>query len=306
MIENGTESQIVVSGEIQTENLSMGDFHQYNYDGKVKLAKVAFNHSDQEYPSPNYMPELLQLTTEKKLIFISGIDSFGQKDVTRNLSLQLKKNEEFRNKEIVELFGDNQEERRSLFDTLHQEKCSNKIVLLTNLHPERIDYNFDKLIDYSRDESCVFIISMSYSLEIWKKSGKLVSDYWYEVPKSRHYSEEELQDYFLVKFWKNLPGFWNLSPDETGRDSLLSETWTIEATIARFDSIDQVNLFVSYYDSLSEFPDDRKLVEIAEALCQGPSKMIRSSTAFRALIYMAPSSALAADDITPLIISATL
>ena len=45
---------------------------------------------------------------------------------------------------------------------------------------------------------------------------------------------------------------------------------------------------------------------VAGCWCPISCKMIRSSTALRALIYMAPSSALAADDITPFMIPATL
>jgi len=45
---------------------------------------------------------------------------------------------------------------------------------------------------------------------------------------------------------------------------------------------------------------------VAGCVCPISCKMVCSSTAFRALIYMAPSSALAADDITPFMILATL
>ncbi|WP_341902382.1 hypothetical protein [Fluviicola taffensis] len=276
--ENASQSNIISTGSIQTDNLSMGDFHQYNYTNKSKLTEVSYNNSDKQYLPPNYMENLLQLALEKRIVFIAGDNIFGQNDLARYLAFQIKAKEEFQDKEIVELFdkNENQEERKSLFDLLYNEKCHQKIVLLTNLHPEKIDYNFDRLLDYSIDESCLFIISMDYGLEIWKKAGKLVVDYWFEIPEGRHYSEIQLQSYFLQRFHKERPKFWLLSMEATNQDSLLSETWSVESTINRFGNIDQVNLFLNYYVGLSEFPDDRKLLELVEALCQGNSKMVRS------------------------------
>jgi hypothetical protein len=45
---------------------------------------------------------------------------------------------------------------------------------------------------------------------------------------------------------------------------------------------------------------------MAGCLCPVSSKIIRISTALRAFMYMAASSASAADDMTPFVISATL
>ena len=275
VIETMTDS-VVVNGQIQTENLAMGDFHQHHHNDKVRLIPVNFSTSDEEYLPPNYVAAILGKIREKKIVFIAGNQTFGKNDLSRYLSLQLKQEEGYKNQKVVELFPENEDERSSLFDALHKEECKHKIVLISNLHPEKIDYNFDALIDYSREKSCLFIVSVNYSLDIWKKAGKLVSDYWYEIPEGRQYSEIQLQNYFLTRFRKHVPSFWDLPQDETSETSFLSDSLTVELVINHFETIDQVNLFLNYYSGLSEFPDDRKLVELIGILNQGPSKMLRS------------------------------
>ncbi|WP_430406290.1 hypothetical protein [Fluviicola sp.] len=272
------EKTVVLTGDVKSENLAMGDFHLHNYADNSRLTEVVFNESDQEYLPPNYMDKLIQKTIEKKIVLIAGDNIFGKDDLSRCLALQLTRKDSFKDRTILELLteSENPDERTSLFDTLNKKRCNRSIVLIHNLHPEKIDYNFDQLIKYAQQESCVFIISVSYGLEIWKKVGQLVSDYWFEIPKGRHYSEVQLQEVLLHRLRKEAPAFWNITSEKTNKNSLLSQTSSIETTLNCFETIDQVNLFFSYYMGLSEFPDDRKLQELVDNLCQGPTKMVRS------------------------------
>ncbi len=276
--DNGSQNTVISADSIQAENLAMGDFHQHLYSDKPQLVRVYFGDSDQEYLPPNYFETLFRQTADKRIVFISGDNVLSKTDLARHLSSKIIQQNPFKEFKIVELLQENEhsDARTSIFDILNKEHCEQKVVLLTDLHPEKIDYNFDKLLDYAVDHSCVFIISVNHSLETWKKAGTLVGDFWFNIPDGRHYSEEQLLDFFLLQLEKNPPVFMDDNSSTSSTNTLLSATLTVQSVIDRFNSLDQVNLFLKYYVGLPEFPSDRKVIELIEALCNGHAQMVRS------------------------------
>lgn len=271
----------VSTSSIHAENMSIGgNINQYFHE-RSRFVDVNFGPSDESYLPPNFTDQLFQLVMEKKIVFVSGSDSFEKPDLIRHISKKLVQQDAYHDTKIVELLRGNgnesekQEIRTSIFDVLAQESCEDKIVLLYDIHPEKIDYNFEKLLKYSREKNCVFIISASCGLEIWSRSGRLVSDYWFEIPDGRHYSETQFQDFFLQKLNEQLPVFLEEETADS-RHFLLSDSISVEQALERFTSIDQVNLLVSYYSNFTAIPSDRKLNELIETLCQSYEQRVRT------------------------------
>lgn len=271
------EGTYVSADSIHTENLSIGgDINQHYYNGKDRFTSVQFDKYDDEYLSPTYLGDLIQIIREKRIVLISDDKMIAKSDLARHLSKELIKNDQFKNMPVVEMLreGDGQENRVSIIDVLEEEKCYQKVILLYDLHPEKIDYHFDRLIKQALSQSCIIIITVSGDLDTWLKAGKAVKDFWFSVPAGRHYTEEQLLNFFVLKLKQNPPLF--LQDTVFENDFLLSPKNTVSEVINRFDSIDQVQLFVSYYSGLAELPGDYRLNEQIKALCQGHDQMVRS------------------------------
>lgn len=280
MIEPITAAQagntLVDTPSIHAENMSIGgNINQYLDPHHLRLTRVSFSAADAAYPPPDFTDQLLELTLEKRTVFIAGSESFEKTDLVRHIACRLISGDECQGLEVVELLrGNDQETRSSIFDILSKEECEDKIVLLYDLHPEKIDYNFEKLLKYASDKNCFFIISVNYGLETWLRSGRLVSDHWFDIPAGRHYSEEQLQSFFLEKIGREHPEF--IEDGIEDKHDLLSDSITVEQALSRFTTIDQVNLLLNYYNGLSAFPSDKKLGDLIEMLCQSYEQRIRS------------------------------
>lgn len=275
-----TETTVLTTDNIQAENLSIGGNITQHYYGsdRTRLVPVEFGPSDQRFIPPNFFDTLFRKAVEKRIVFISGDEILSKSDLARYLSRELKQHDSFSNMQIVELLreNENQDERKSIADVLEKDHNTHKIVLLYDLHPERIDYNFDCLLEQADEKSCVFIITVDSSLEIWQKAGRMVRDYWFEIPEGRHYSEIQLCDFFMEELRKNPPAFLEDSVENLHYSFLLSPSVSIADVMHKFQSIDRVRLFISHYRSLTEMPGDHKLNELVEMFSQGHVQMIRS------------------------------
>ncbi len=272
------EQGTAVSAEsIQAENLSIGgDIYQYYNQINDRFTQVHFDKYDDEYLSPNYLSDLIRVIKEKRIVLISDHKLISKSDLARHVAKELLSIDNYHNMEVVEMLreGENQEKRVSITEFLEEEKCYQKIVLLYDLHPEKIDYHFDRLVKQANNQSCLFIITVNGGYETWLKAGPMVKDFWFSVPDGSHYTNEQLIDLFFVKLKQNRPIF--LQEVSFENDFLLSPNTKISEAVSRLDSIDQIQLFASYYAGLMDFPSDYKLNELINTLCQGTEQMVKS------------------------------
>lgn len=276
-----TDDNTVVSADsIHAENLSIGgniNQHYYGND-RTRLVPVQFGPADDVFLPPNYADTLFNQVQEKRIVFISGDEVINKSDVVRFIARELLESEAFSDLEIAELLreNENQDKRTSIMDLMHHERCNSKIVLLYDLHPERIDYNFERLLHLAQEKSCIFLITVNASLDVWQKAGKIVGEYWFEIPKGRHYSETQLCDFFLQELIKQPPAFLENVVEDMTPDFMLSPTLRVNTIISRFFTLDQVQLFLNHYQRLSERPSDFKLTELTNLFCQGQAQLVRS------------------------------
>lgn len=268
----------VSSESIEADNISIGgNIYQYNYSGKDRLVCVNFDRNDEEYLSPNFADSLVRQLAEKRIVLISDDEMMAKTDLARNIALQLTLLDAYKDMAVAEVLRENeknQENRTSISETLRNEDCHEKVILLYDLHPEMIDYQFNNLLRQTREDDCLFIITVSSGLDVWLKAGKIVSEYWFTIPAGRHYSEEQLCELFITELRRNPPVFFGDTISEP--DFLLSPTIRVSTAVSAFTSIEQVRLLLSYYMGLSSFPGDYQLNQSITMLCKGGEQMVRS------------------------------
>lgn len=272
------QATTVSTDSIQADNMAIGgNIYQY-YSGKDRLVHVNFDKNDEEYLSPNFADSLVRQLSEKRIVLISNDETVANKtDLARHIALQLTRVEAYKDMVVAEVLWENeknQENRISINETLRNENCHEKVILLYDLHPEMIDYQFNNLLRQTREDDCLFIITAGSGLDTWLKAGKIVSEYWFTVPPGRHYSEVQLQELFINKLRQNPPAFLGDTISEP--DFLLSPNIRVSEAVSEFNAVEQISLLLSYYMGLPSFPGDYQLNEWISSLGRGGEQMVRS------------------------------
>lgn len=271
------EGTSVTTESIQGENIAFGDFYQTIYSGKDHLAPVHFDKNDHEYLSPNFTTELVKQLAEKRIVLISENDAIVRTDLARNVAAQLQQQGPFSDMRVFELLREDEEKqegRSAITETLHSEDCHEKIILLYDLHPEMVNYQFHNLILQTREDDCVFVITACCGPEIWSKAGKAIVDYWFSIPTGRHYSELQLQEFLVRKLRQHPPAFLE---ETVGEDNfLLSPMITVSNAVSTLNTFEQVQLFLTCYSNLPTFPTDHKVNDLITMFSQGHEQMVRS------------------------------
>jgi hypothetical protein len=274
----GAAETIISAGTIQGENIAMGDFHQtIHTKGRDRLARIHFDRNDQEYLPPDFSDELLRQLAEKRIVLISENDMVTGTDLARHIGARLLQQSAFTDMtahELVRESEENQESRSLVTEVLKYENCHEKVILLYDVHPQMIDYKFDKLITQAREADCLFIITACCGADTWAKAGRATGDYWFEIPHGRHYPEELLRSYFISRMRRSAPTFLENSIDE--EDFLLSHGIYASAAAAELVSPEQVKLFTGNYAGLASFPSDHRVRDLIAMAGGGPEQMVRA------------------------------
>lgn len=255
---------------VHAENVAMGNFTQNFYPEKETnptFSTIDFDH-EEIYPDPTFTSTVFDLVLQKRILIIKGNDQFDQYSFGRLIA---KKIYEFNsNLQTIELIQN--EEDKSLNKQLLQQETG-CIILLNGLHPRHIQYDFNDLIRICEEKQSYYIINTESSSNTWIKSGKAITDYWYDIPSGNYYNRPELTQWFIDRLTDKPLEFISYDKEITPQ-TLFSETITLSHIISELNTPQKLTIFLNMSRNSTVLFSDKKLIRIVENLRQSQEEII--------------------------------
>ncbi|NOQ75742.1 MAG: hypothetical protein GQ574_27290 [Crocinitomix sp.] len=258
---------IITNSSIQAENINTGDHNTYiNNITNPSFSEIDFEH-EEVYPNPVFSEFVFEELSKKRILIIKGNDQFDHFSFGRSIAKQLGENKP--DHKIIELIQN--EEDVALNGQLMQLDCS-QIILLNALHPRHIQYDFNQLIRISEAKQSYFIINTATPQSTWLKSGKIISEYWFDVPESGHYKKADLIPWFISKIHDQaLPIFADL--DEINEGTKFSDNQTLSTLMESLSTPQKLTIFLNNCRSTQTLFTDKKLEQIITNLSQSQEEI---------------------------------
>ncbi|MFT5820556.1 MAG: hypothetical protein ACI8ZM_001799 [Crocinitomix sp.] len=255
---------IITNSSIHAENINTGDQVQHFYEYNITNPSFSEIDFEQEeiYPDPIFSENIFTEVCKKRVLIIKGNDQFDHFSFGRNIAKRL--GNEHPNHKIIELIQ-NEEDVALNGQLMQLDAC--RIILLNAIHPRHIQYDFNQLIQISEEKQSYFIINTATPESTWLKSGKIISEYWFTVPESGHYSKTDLMPWFIAKVQDQaLPFFADL--DKINAHTKFSENKTLTTLVESIRTPQKLTIFLNNCRSSQTLFTDKKLEQIITNLSQ--------------------------------------
>ena len=258
-----------INRNVEGENIAMRDFNQniYHVETKPSFSLIEFE-NEETYPDPIFTDKVFNLITQKRILIIKGNSQFDSFGFGRKIAQRLQQNH--RDHKTLELIQN--EEDKPLNPDLRKQN-DRTIILLNALHPRHIQYDFSNLINLCEDKQSFYIINTESSIETWSKAGRMIHDFWFEIPEQNLYRKDDLTHWFIQRTASLEISFL---PDvsETNEKTLFSETKTLSDIVETINTPQKLIIFLSMCRNTSELFQDRKLDRIISNLNQSQEEII--------------------------------
>lgn len=265
-----------VHNDISAKNYTeSGDINIYKQEKELNTkftdANLSFYENENEYLSPLFTSEVLEILEDHRVCLVHGGFNFEKRNFIRYLGYLLKKDHiDYEVKEIKF----NHEESDLLVDLRNSE--SKIIYLLEDIHPQLIKYDLRSCADYSRKSTndLFIIISTDLPLKSWNISLDETPENVFEI-RNPIYEEHGLKNYLLKKLesQKDKPGILNSSQVI---DLMMSdwENLSSQSLSAKLGNPDNIRLFIDKLTVLDEMPTAKSLLELVEQIADNPSSPV--------------------------------
>ena len=197
-------------------------------------------YSRDDYQSPKFTRQLLEVIREKRLLIVGGNYGFDKGTFIRYLAALLERS----------LTGVTAKEWHytsdfySVFSKIYEE-ASTSIFILNQIVPQHVNYNVAKLISLASQKGHYILISTDSPAEAWKLSTEIIRDHWFEIPSEELYEENTLTTHLCKLFNNNngLTGALDLPPGGCNADTAITAGLSMREAANRLRSPYKIELF---------------------------------------------------------------
>ena len=256
-----TDSTIAMGGDI-TQNI----YHN-TLDSNPTFSAVEL-HNDAYSPLPLYTAEVLEKWQKKRVLIIKGNNQFDLASFARQLTHRLK--ELMPHCRPIELVQN--EENSSITEQL-KKRNQHQIIILNDLHPRHIQYDFSRLVALCEAKQSYYIILTETSQQTWSKAGSVVENFWYSIPEQDLYDETEVEKWFIELLADSPPLFFS---EETpiSNTTLVSESKQVQFVLRTLLTPQKLRVFLSLLKQRKQLFSDTRLQEILANINSGPADII--------------------------------
>ncbi len=261
---------VTEKAQITGANVALRDVHIYDSKPMFSVINPALYEQD-SFLAPTFMFEVLQKSINHRAVIIGEGYDFDKSEFALHLSLLIQK--QFPSLQIIDTLQ-NVDSSGLLKELRKTAKPS--VFLLNELHPNSIDYAFEKLLRIAKDRNHFVIITSDAERDVWGLSEELLSNYWIAIPEIIEYDKAEILGFLharLLKHKNNFP-YYDLEVEDFQSTFSFAANASYKWVGNQLNSPVEVEFFVDQLCALTKAPEKEQIQKIVDSTTDKNSSLI--------------------------------